>query len=118
MSKHVRISSSTDKKKEKKEKKDPLFDNPVFQQMRESLPKEEQERYDKIGKELYETVNFETGEVDSAVDVLSQLRIMIQSGLHPSFLTYEEKQFLESYLGKTWYIEFGYLENDVYRINL
>ena len=112
MSKHIRISSKKDKKK------DPLFDNPMFQQMKQSLSKEEQEKYDQIGKEMYESVNFETGEVEEAVDVLGQIKIMLQSGLHPSFLTYEEKQFLESYLGKTWYLQFGYLENDVYRINL
>jgi hypothetical protein len=97
---------------------DPLFDNPMFKKMKESLPKEEQEKYDKIGKEMYETVNFETGEVDEAVDVLAQLKNMIQSGLHPSYLTYEEKQFLENYMGKKWYTEFGYLENDIHRINL
>jgi hypothetical protein len=114
MSKHVRISSS---KKEKK-KNDPLFDNPMFQQMKQSLSKEDQKKYDQIGKELYESVNFETGEVEGSIDVLSQLKIMIQSGLHPSFLSYEEKQFLENYLGKTWYLEFGYLENDLHRINL
>ena len=112
MSKHVRISSS------KKEKKDPLFDNPMFQQMKQSLSKEDQQKYDQIGKELYESINFETGEVEEAVDVMAQLKIMLQSGLHPSFLSYEEKQFLENYLGKTWYLEFGYLENDLLRINL
>ena len=92
MSKHVRISSS------KKEKKDPLFDNPMFQQMKQSLSKEDQQKYDQIGKELYESINFETGEVEGAVDVMAQLKIMLQSGLHPSFLSYEEKQFLENYL--------------------
>lgn len=117
MSKHVRISSSK-KDKQKQNKKDPLFDNPMFQQMKQSLSKEDQQKYDQIGKDMYESVNFETGEVEEAVDVLSQLKIMLQSGLHPSFLSYEEKQFLENYLGKTWYLEFGYLENDLHRINL
>lgn len=115
MSKHVRISSS---KKDKQNKKDPLFENPMFQQMKQSLSKEDQQKYDQIGKDMYESINFETGEVGEAVDVLSQLKIMLQSGLHPSFLSYEEKQFLENYLGKTWYLEFGYLENDLHRINL
>jgi len=103
----------------KKQKKDPLFDNPMFQQMKQSLSKEDQEKYDKIGKELYETVNLETNEIEQeSIDVIAQLGIMLRSGLHPSYLTYEEKQFLENYLGKTWYLEFGYLENDIHRINL
>jgi hypothetical protein len=118
MSKHVRISSSKKEKEKEKKKNDPLFDNPMFQQMKQSLSKEDQKKYDQIGKELYESINFETGEVEESIDVLAQLKIMIQSGLHPSFLSYEEKQFLENYLGKTWYLEFGYLENDLHRVNL
>jgi hypothetical protein len=43
---------------------------------------------------------------------------MLESGLHPSFLTYEEKSFMENYLGKEWYKEFGYLENDLHRVNM
>lgn len=99
-------------------KYDPLFDNELVKKAKESMSPEELARYDQIGKELYDTINFETGEVDNAVDVLAQLRGMIQSGLHPSYLTYEEQTFLEHYLGKEWYKEFGYLQNDIKRINL
>ncbi len=98
--------------------KDPLFDNPTFKNMKNQLSPEERQKYEKIGKELYENVDFEKGTVPGAMDALAQLRIMLQSGMHPSYLTLEEKQFLENYLGKEWFKEFGYLENDLNRINL
>jgi len=108
-------------KNEKNQKKeyDPLFDNPMVQQVRESMSAEDREKYDKIGKELYDSINFETGVPDETVnDVLEQLKAMIESGMHPSYLSYEEKNFLEHYMGKEWYTEFGYLKNDLNRINL
>jgi len=33
-------------------------------------------------------------------------------------LTYEEKDFLSQYIGKKWYENYGYMENDLHRINL
>lgn len=98
--------------------KDPLFDNPTFNNMKKQLSKEEKEKYEKIGKEMYENVDFEKSTVPGAIDALAQIRVMLNSGMHPSFLSYEEKEFLENYLGKEWYKEFGYLENDLNRINL
>jgi hypothetical protein len=109
------------KKNDKKDDKkyDPLFDNPLVQQFKESLTPEERAKYEKIGQDLYNTVNFETGETEETMeDVFQQLKAMLESGLHPSFLTYEEKSFMENYLGKEWYKEFGYLENDLQRINM
>ena len=106
---------------EKKKVYDPLFDNPMIQQIKDGMSKEDREHYEKVGKELYDSINFETmgTENDDTInEVLMQLRIMIESGMHPSYLTYEEKNFLVHYMGKEWYKEFGYLENDVNRINL
>lgn len=115
----ISISKNSKNSKNKKKEYDPFFDDPQIQQFRDSLSPEEKEKYDKIGKDLYDTINFETGETEDVVkDVMAQLRIMLQSGLHPSYLTYEEKAFLEKNLGNKWYEEFGYLENDIKRINV
>jgi hypothetical protein len=43
---------------------------------------------------------------------------MVESGMHPSFLDKEEKEFLKNYLGEKWYETFGYLENDLNRLNM
>lgn len=108
------------KQKQNENKKDPLFDNPQFVDMKKSLPESEQKKYDDAGNYLYNAVdvNFdEKGQMSAAIDTVSQIKIMLNSGLHPSFLTKEEKEFLENYIGKEWYKEFGYLENDLNRIN-
>ena len=47
-----------------------------------------------------------------------QLEAMIESGMHPSYLTNKEKDFMEHRLGKEWYKRFGFLEMDLNRINL
>lgn len=118
MSKQLVSISKSKQKVEKTTKKDPLFDNPMIQQIRDEMSPEEREKYDKIGKDLYEQINFETGTIEGEVDdVLAQLKDMLHSGIHPSDLTYEEKNFLEHYMGKEWFHEFGYLENDLRRIN-
>lgn len=101
-------------------KKDPLFDNPQFVEMKSSLPESEQKKYEDAGNYLYNAVdvNFdEKGQMQAAIDTVSQIKVMLNSGLHPSFLTKEEKEFLENYIGKEWYKDFGYLENDLNRIN-
>jgi hypothetical protein len=108
-------------------KKDPLFDNPMFQNMKKSLPESEQKKYDEYGEHMYSNITDngdvsnsfnESGEFNAAVDTVSQIKVMLSSGMHPSYLSKEEKEFLSNYLGKEWYLEFGYLENDLNRINM
>ncbi len=109
------------KEKAKNEKKDPLFDNPVFIEMKNSLPIEEQKRYEEMGQHMYNTIDVdfnEKGEMTSAVEMVSQIKVMLNSGMHPSYLSKEEKEFLEKYLGKEWYKEFGFLECDLNRVNM
>jgi hypothetical protein len=101
--------------------KDPLFDNPTFVEMKNSLSPEEQKKYEEYGKHMYENLDDkfnEKGEMNAAIDTVSQIKLMLESGLHPSFLTKEEKEFLTNYLGEKWYLQFGYLENDLNRINM
>lgn len=122
-SKNVSIKEQLKQKikdKQTKERKDPLFDNPTFQEMKNSLPKEEQEKYEKYGKYMYEEMDqfTETGDMKAAIDTVSQIKLMLDSGLHPSYLEKEEKEFLKNYLGEDWYKKFGYLENDLNRVNM
>lgn len=99
---------------------DPLFDNPMFKEMKESMSEEDQQKYKEMGEHMYgnleEQFN-EKGEMTSALETVAQIRVMLQSGMHPSYLTRDEREFLEQYIGKEWYKEFGYLEADVNRIN-
>lgn len=101
-------------------KKDPLFDNPMFQEMKNSLSPEEQKKYEQYGKYMYEEMDqfTEKGDMKAAIDTVSQIKLMLESGMHPSFLEKEEKEFLKNYLGDKWYETFGYLENDLNRMNM
>lgn len=101
-------------------KKDPLFDNPMFQEMKKSLSPEEQKKYEQYGKYMYEEMDqfTENGDMKAAIDTVSQIKLMLESGMHPSFLEKEEKEFLKNYLGDKWYETFGYLENDLNRMNM
>ena len=100
--------------------KDPLFENAMFKEMKESLSPEEQEKYEKYGKYMYEEMDqlTENGDMKAAIDTVSQIKLMVESGMHPSFLDKEEKEFLKNYLGEKWYETFGYLENDLNRLNM
>lgn len=101
-------------------KKDPLFDNQMFQEMKNSLSPEEQKKYEQYGKYMYEDMDqvTENGDMKAAIDTVSQIKLMLESGMHPSFLEKEEKEFLKNYLGEKWYESFGYLENDLNRMNM
>jgi hypothetical protein len=96
-----------------------IFDDPTFKKMKKSLSKKEQEEYDKAGEHMYSYDYNDKGENKVAQEVLQQLTLALKSGLHPSDLEKDEIEFLEKYhsLGKSWFKDFGYLENDLNRIN-
>ncbi len=117
----IQARQAQEKQKEEQKQYDPLFDNPVFLEMKNSLPEEEQKRYEEIGKQMYGNLENdfnEKGEMNAAVEMVAQIRVMLQSGMHPSYLSREEKEFLTNYIGKEWYKEFGYLEADINRVNM
>lgn len=47
-----------------------------------------------------------------------QLEDMILSGMHPSYLKKNERDFMEHVGGKDWFKKYGYLEMDLNRVNL
>jgi hypothetical protein len=100
-----------------------LFNNPMVNEAKKHLSKETLDNLKAYGEEMFsvdfETLGTKTSNDDStSEEVLIQLDIMLRSGIHPSDLTFEEKDFLKEYVGKTWYEKYGWLENDLHRINL
>ena len=72
-----------------------------------------------LGKLQSEILSGEKMEaVSTLTDYSKLLRQACSFGSKEKISMAEEKQFLENYLGKTWYLEFGYLENDLHRVNL
>jgi hypothetical protein len=76
---------------------------------------------------MYNTIKFEdiNSQGSSAIDNqdeielenVSQLKLMLLSGLHPSYLNTQEKDMLKNMLGDRWFETFGFLETDPNRFN-
>lgn len=106
---------------------DPLFTEQKLDEISNSLSEEDKKRYKSIGEEMYNTIKFEdiNSQGSSAIDNqdeielenVSQLKLMLLSGLHPSYLNTQEKDMLKNMLGDRWFEKFGFLETDLNRIN-
>ena len=95
-----------------------LFNDPAMKRARESLSKEDQEKYKKMGEYLFNNVNFANNEMDEnftpPIEDACAYNIQgLQSGLHPSFLEDNEKELLKTNYGDEWYTKWGYTEKDL-----
>ena len=92
-----------------------LFNNPFINEARKNMPKEDLERYAKIGEEIY-SIDFETAGTNLPEfmrDALLYILESLKSGLHPSMLDENEKTLLKELLGDKWYEKYGYVEQDL-----
>lgn len=79
------------------------FDNNPFMKLFDELSEETQEEYKKKGIDMYETTNFETGEMYTPLmEMMSIESILscIKSGIKESDLTREELEILNNYRKK------------------
>lgn len=94
-----------------------LWDNPMVRAARNALSKEDIEKYKKIGEDYFNSVNFETSEVNNSHDpmheVVNYIESMIQSGLHISDLTKDEAFMMSEIYGDEWYKKYGYSKDDL-----
>jgi len=106
---------------------DPLFGEKRLKEIAESLSEEDKNRYKQIGEEMYNSIKFEdinsqgSAACDNAESIdlenVSQIKLMLSSGLHPSFLSNQEKDMMKNNYGEKWFETFGFLETDLNRIN-
>jgi hypothetical protein len=106
---------------------DPLFSEQKLDEISNSLSEEDKKRYKNIGEEMYNSIKFEdinsqgstaiNNHDEIELENVSQLKLMLLSGLHPSYLNNEEKDMLKNMLGDRWFEKFGFLETDLNRIN-
>lgn len=119
--------SDEDLKEEIKERKnfntESLWNNSMVQSALSSMSYDDLQRYKKIGESMYSDIDFETSTITDSnnvpfflTDAAAYIVDMIKSGLHPSDLSDNEKFIMESVLGKEWYKEYGYVENDLTEI--
>jgi len=119
--------SDGNKKLEQIKKADSLFSKKRLQEIENSLSDEDKKRYAKIGEEMYNSISFEdinsqgklATENAEAIEMenVSQIKLMLQSGIHPSYLSTQEKDMMKNAFGEKWYEQYGFLETDLNRIN-
>ena len=89
---------------------------------RNAMPKEQLEKFKRIGEEMYNNVDYETGTINGKTfpKTMAESAFFIvegiKSGLHPSDLSTEEKFLLKEVYGEKWYERFGYNEKDLTEI--
>lgn len=95
-----------------------LFNNPFIENAKKNIDPKDIKEMKRKGKEFFENVDITEDSSETInKDVFMQLDSMLRSGLHPSYLKKDEKEFMCSYKGDKWYYNYGYLENDLNRIN-
>jgi hypothetical protein len=116
-----------DKKLQEIKKAESLFSEKRLAELNSKISEEDKKRYAKIGEEFYNSLDFQAvnsqgiSGSDEAEKVelenVSQLKLMLQSGMHPSYLNGEEKAMMKNSYGEKWYETYGFLETDLNRIN-
>ena len=101
-------------------KKNTLWDNEMINTAKKNMSKEDLERYQKIGESMFKNIDFETSKPLGNENFLSESVAYIiegiKSGLHPSYLTDEEKHILKEYYGEKWYEKFNYTVSDLEKL--
>lgn len=49
-------------------------------------------------------------------EMLAYISEQLKSGLHPSYMSDEDKAFMAQYMGTKWYEKWGYTEEELHRI--
>jgi len=106
---------------ERKEfKSESLWNNSMVQSALSSMSHEDLEKYKNLGESMYSSINFETSTVTDKnnvpfflTDAAAYISETIKSGMHPSFLSDNEKYIMESVFGKEWYKKYDYVEEDL-----
>ena len=87
-----------------------LFNNPMVEQAKKALTKEQKEEYRRIGEQMYNSIDFETGQSLTAEDPLiehvAHITEQIKSGLHWKYLEENETKVMEEFYGKDWFKQF------------
>ena len=90
--------------------------NDYFNQMKQSfldkISNEDKEKYKKFGEAFFNSFDLEKGcpipDSFSLEESLAYIIETIKSGLHPNYLSIEEKSLVQAAYGDDWYKKFGY----------
>jgi hypothetical protein len=88
----------------------------IIEKTKESLSPEEKERYDRMGKEIYNTVDFKNNVILNNSIIVDDTQQLIENGYHISLLSQTEQQKMKEKYGLEWYKRWGYNKEDLYEI--
>lgn len=90
-----------------------LWNNPAINKIKQSLTPE-QLQYFESQSDMY-NYDFANADIDADLKELTEYVIHgLKSGLHPRDMTDEEKDAMCEIYGPTFYLQFGFTEEDVY----
>lgn len=99
-----------------------IFNNPMINKARKTIPQEQQKNWEKIGEEMYNSVDFVDADgksqtmPESMMEGVAYIVDSISSGMHISYLEENERELLKEVYGPLWYKRFGYTERDLTEI--
>ena len=97
--------------------KESLWNNEMVQNAKKHLSAEDIQKYKEIGESMYKNIDYTTSNIHNAPsmldDAVAYITESIKSGLHVSYTTKEERNILETYYGKEWYLKFNYKKEDL-----
>jgi preprotein translocase subunit SecA len=100
-----------------------LFNNnPTMERIKQGMSQEMLDNYKSMGERMYaslpnddenKSVSLEYEDKEDMTEATAYILEGVKSGLHPSFLTDNEKRVLETNLGAEWYVPLGYSKEDL-----
>jgi hypothetical protein len=97
-----------------------LWNNEMVQNAKKHMSAEDIKKYQEIGESMYKNIDYTTSNIHNAPslldDAVAYITESIKSGLHISYTTKEERDILETYYGKEWYLKFNYTKEDLEEI--
>lgn len=84
-----------------------LFDNPMVRSAREAMTPEQLDEYKRKGEAMYNTIDFTSEDLNDGGINPMQITVAyiiegLKSGLHPSYLTDDERTIMLNTFGEKW----------------
>jgi L-rhamnose mutarotase len=93
--------------------------NKMRQSFQEKLDPTEKEKYKKLGEQFYQTFEDDQQKSGSSSnDIFMEEAVAyvvesLKSGIHPSYLTEDEKVLMQAAYGEEWFLQWGWTHNDL-----
>ena len=93
-----------------------LFNNPAVLKAKESLSKEDLEKYEKQGEYMFNSIDFDKGGLEGQLnDFIRYIEMGLKSGLSLDDLTEKEIDAIRNVKGKEWYKMYDFPRDEIDR---